>query len=657
MIIATAGHVDHGKTSLLKHLTGVDTDRLPEEKRRGLTIDLGFAYTDGLRPGETTGFVDVPGHEKFIRNMLAGVTAIDAALLVVAADDGPMPQTREHLAILDLVGVKTGIVAVTKTDLADAEWLDEVVAETRTLLQPTGLADAPVVPVSSATGTGIDRLKQKIRAVQPVSKPASGGFRMAIDRSFIVAGAGLVVTGLAQSGRCAPGDRLAVSPAGARGIEARVRGLKVQDAPAGEARAGDRCAINLAGPDVDRAEIGRGQWLVAPDLRSVSRRIDVDLRLLASEDRPMRHWTPVHVHAGTADVPGRAALLEQGELAPGGRAFAQLVLDRGICVCRGDAVILRDQSAQRTVGGGMVLDCDGPRRGRAAPQRLSRIGAHRRGDHAAALGAQLETAAGGVDLAAFARNRNLTAAELAVLDVPGMVRTGTGERQAAILERHLAGLADTLRSLLSRRAEGRTGVSGLPAARLPALLPGRPLAAIAETAADRLVRDGVAERQGERLLLAGRRIELEPREAKLWSRIEPVLMASGRPRTVWEVSEALGIAQQEAMRLFKRAQSAGLVMQVSKTRFLTPAALATLAETAESGLAASGGDRFTVADFRDWSGLGRNLSVEMLEYFDRAGFTRRVGDERAVRRSSGDVFRAAGPEQAGPDRLTRDGTP
>ena len=286
-----------------------------------------------------------------------------------------------------------------------------------------------------------------------------------------------------------------------------MRGLKVQDAPAEEARAGDRCAVNLAGPDVDRAAIGRGQWLVAPDLRSVSRRIDIDLRLLEAEDRPMRHWTPVHVHAGTADVPGRAALLEGDKLAPGGRALAQLVLDRGICVCRGDAVILRDQSAQRTVGGGTVLDCDGLRRGRAAPQRLSLIRAHRRGDHAAALGVQLETAAGGVDLAAFARNRNLTAAELAALEAPGMARTGTGERQAAILERHLAGLADALRSLLSRRAERRDSVPGLPAARLPALLPGRPLAAIAEAAADRLVRDGIAARQGERIVLAGRRIE------------------------------------------------------------------------------------------------------------------------------------------------------
>lgn len=645
MIIATAGHVDHGKTSLLKHLTGVDTDRLPEEKKRGLTIDLGFAYTDVLRPGETTGFVDVPGHEKFIRNMLAGVTAIDAALLVVAADDGPMPQTCEHLAILDLVGVRTAIVAVTKSDLVDTEWLDEVVAETHALLQPTGLADAPVVPVSSATGAGLDRLTAAIRTLPAAEKPAGGGFRMAIDRSFIVGGAGLVVTGLAQSGTLREGDRLAVCPAGRKAVEARVRGLMVQDAIAAQAGAGDRCAVNLAGPGVEKAAIGRGQWLVAPELGSVARRIDIDLRLLDSEVRPLRHWTPVHVHAGTADIPGRVALLEGSELVPDGRAVAQLVLDRSVCVCRGDAVILRDQSAQRTIGGGRVLDCDGPRRGRATPQRLSLVKAQRRENHAEALAAQLETAAGGIDLAALARNRNIAAEELADLDAPGLVRAGSAERQAAVLERHLAGIADAVRSLLTGRKEGRDSVSGLPAAALPRLLPGRPLAAVIDAALDRLVRDGAVERRGERIVLAGRRIELDTRDAGLWSRIEPALMSSGRPRTVWEVSEAVGMAQQDAMRFFKRAQAAGLVVQVSKSRFMTQAALAGLAATAATGLAASGRERFTVADFRDWSGLGRNLSVEMLEYFDRAGFTRRAGNDRVIRKSAAEAFAAARGEK------------
>ena len=618
MIVATAGHVDHGKTSLLKHLTGVDTDRLPEEKKRGLTIDLGFAYTDSLRPGETTGFVDVPGHEKFIRNMLAGVTAIDAALLVVAADDGPMPQTREHLAILDLVGVRTGIVAVTKSDLVEVGRLDTVIAATRALIEPTGLADAPVVPVSSATGAGIDRLRQAIRSVRPAPKPAGGGFRMAIDRSFIVAGAGLVVTGLAQSGTLKAGDRLAVSPAGPKGIEARVA------RPEGTGWAG------CAGPGRRplRRQSGRPRRGAGPRSAGASgwsRRICS--RSAGGSTSTCDCSLPKIVRCATGL---RSMSMSGRPTSPAGlhcwsrqnwRPTAGLW--RNWCwtaVCASAAATpssCADQSAQRTLGGGRVLDCDGPRRGRATPQRLSLVKAQRRDSHAEALAAQLETAAGGVDLVAFARNRNITGAELAGLEAPGLVRTGAASRPAAVLERHLAGLADALRSILSGLAEGQGGSSGLPVSALPRMLPGRPLAAVADAALDRLIRDGIAERRGDRIVLAGRQIELELRDARLWSRIEPALQASGRPRTVWEVSEALGIAQQEVARFFKRAQAAGLVTQVSRNRFMTPAALAALAATAETGLAASGGDRFAVAEFRDWSGLGRNLSIEMLEYFDR----------------------------------------
>ena len=219
---------------------------------------------------------------------------------------------------------------------------------------------------------------------------------------------------------------------------------------------------------------------------------------------------------------------------------------------------------------------------------------------------------------------------------------GSGERQAAILDRHLAGLAEAIRAALNGRAEGRNSESGLPATALSRLLPGRPLAACVDAALDRLIGDGIVERRGERIVLAGRRVELEPRDARLWSRIEPALLASGRPRTVWEVSEALGVALGEVSRVFRRAQAAGLVMQVSKNRFLTPAALEMLAQAAESGLATASGDRFTVADFRDWSGLGRNLSVEMLEYFDRAGFTRRAGNERVIRRPAAEIFGTVG---------------
>jgi len=638
MIIATAGHVDHGKTSLLKRLTGVDADRLPEEKKRGLTIDLGFAYSADIRPGEVTGFVDVPGHEKFIHNMLAGVTAIDAALLVVAADDGPMPQTREHLAILDLVGVNTGLVALTKIDLVEAARRDEVAKEIAAVLQGTTLEGAPVHPVSSATGDGVAALANAIRDITPESPRTSGNFRMAIDRSFVVAGAGLVVTGLAQAGAVAVGDRLVVSPSGVQGLGARVRGLRVQDTPAETAQADDRCAINLAGAGVEKATVGRGQWLVTPDGRSTSRRIDIDFRLLASEERPLRHWTPVHVHVGTADVPGRIALLEGSVLEPGETMTAQLVLDRSVCVCRGDAVIVRDQSAWRTLGGGMVLDADGPRRGRALPARLSVIKAQRRDDHQEALAAHLEAAPGGVDLIDFARNRNLTAAEAKALATPGMTRVGPADRQVAILDRYLAQTAEAVRQVLETHAEAHASDPGLAAGSIPQHLPARPQPEVLEAAIDALVGAGTVARAGQKILIAGQQKRLEPKDDKLWARVEPALLVGGRPQTVWEVSETIGTPQADVTRLLKSAQSVGLVNQISKNRFQTPGALLTLAQTAERGLADLEGDRFTVANFRDWSGLGRNLSVEMLEYFDRVGFTRRVGNERVIRKAAADVF-------------------
>ena len=638
MIIATAGHVDHGKTSLLKRLTGVDADRLPEEKKRGLTIDLGFAYSDSLRPGETTGFVDVPGHEKFIHNMLAGVTAIDAALLVVAADDGPMPQTREHLAILDLVGVHTGIVAVTKTDMVEPERVNTVVAEIRELLSGTTLAASPILPLSSVSGDGIEPLRKTIAAIQKTDPATTGGFRMAIDRSFVIDGAGLVVTGLVQSGKVAVGETLAVSPAGQDGIEARVRGLRVQDEPADLAQAGDRCAVNLSGSAVDKSAIGRGQWLVVPEGRDTSRRLDIELRLLATEEKRLRHWTPVHVHVGTADIPGRIALLEERKLMPGDSALAQLVLDQPVCVSHGEIAIVRDQSARRTIGGGPILDHAGPHRGRARPSRLAQLKAQRRADPEETMIALLEKSPEGVDLAAFARNRNLAPNAVSLLRPSGSI---VG-KQFAVLEHDFNQIATGVVAVLSELG-GPNGQEAVPVRALAGMLPRRPLLPVLDAVVETLVGEGRLERKGRAVRLKGDSRSLTGNDADLWPIVEKALMLDGRPQTIWEVSESVGVAPNEIAQFLKRAREVGLVVQASKNRFLTPASLTELAAKAEEGLAGLPGDRFTVANFRDWSGLGRNLSVEMLEFFDRAGFTRRAGNERVIRIPSSDAFPPGSP--------------
>ena len=315
MIIATAGHVDHGKTLLVKALTGVDADRLPEEKKRGMTIDLGFAYLP-VESGETIGFIDVPGHERFVHNMLAGLAGIDFVLFLVAADDGPMPQTREHLAILDLLGIAKGAVALTKIDRVAPARVEEVRHEIEILLSGTSLAGAPVMPVSAMTGEGVDALKTRLieaaRTIRP--RPVRGNFRLAIDRCFNISGAGVIVTGTAVAGRVAVGEAVRVLGAN---LAVRARAIHAQNAESETGRAGQRCAINLAGAGLKRELIERGDWIVTGDVAGPVQKFDARIRVLASESRPLANWTPVHVHLGAADVAGHVATLEGASIAPG----------------------------------------------------------------------------------------------------------------------------------------------------------------------------------------------------------------------------------------------------------------------------------------------------------------------------------------------------
>ena len=410
MIVGTAGHIDHGKTALVKALTGVDADRLKEEKARGITIDLGYAYSD-LGDGRQLGFVDVPGHERFVHNMLAGATGIDAALLVVSAAEGIKPQTVEHLQILDLLGLDRGIVALTKADLANDDQQLERMAEIETLLATTSLRGAEIVPVSSVTGQGIDELKEKLLILGESGKGAAGFARLAVDRCFVLSGAGVVVTGTVHAGEIRVDDRLLLTPSG---IEARVRSLHAQNRAAAVGRAGERCALNLAGPRLSKEAIKRGDWVVSPELHAPTDRIDVRLSLLASEAHPLKHWSPVHVHLGSAHVMGRVALLEGEKLAPGDTALAQIVLDEKVGALAGDRVILRDPSATRTMAGAAVIDPFGPPRNRRAERRLAELAALAVNDDEV-LQRLLRLESGYVDAARFGLARNLRPAEVETL--------------------------------------------------------------------------------------------------------------------------------------------------------------------------------------------------------------------------------------------------
>ncbi len=360
LVLGTAGHIDHGKSSLIKALTGTDPDRLKEEQSRGITIELGFARLE-LPSGRSMGVVDVPGHEKFVRQMVAGATGVDVVLLVVAADDGVMPQTREHLAIIDLLGVERGVVALTKSDLVDSEWVELVRADIEQLLAGTSIEGAPIVAVSSKTGAGLSELLAVLDdvAVDAPSKHAELPLRLPVDRVFTIAGAGTVVTGTMWSGSATKDDPVEVYPSG---VEARVRGVQVHSEHVERAHAGQRVAMNIAG--VEREQISRGDIIAAPGTLTVTDRFDARFTYLGipGDDKPFESGTRVHVHHGTREVLGRVLLIERESLAVGESSLAQVRLEAPLAPRYEDRFIVRSYSPVFTVGGGMVLDALPPRR-------------------------------------------------------------------------------------------------------------------------------------------------------------------------------------------------------------------------------------------------------------------------------------------------------
>ena len=628
MIIGTAGHIDHGKTSLVRALTGVDTDRLKEEKARGITIDLGYAYRP-LANGDVLGFIDVPGHERFVHNMLAGATGVDFVLLVVAADDGPMPQTREHLQILDLLGLKRGAVALTKRDLVDASRLSEATAEVQALLSGTVLAGSPIFPVSTVGGEDLAALRTHLESQAAALPPinVSGHFRLAVDRCFSLSGTGTVVTGTAFSGAVRPGDRLLISPPG---IEVRVRGIHAQNRPAEFGQAGQRCALNLAG-QFERSDIQRGDWVVDAPLHSSVQRLDARMQVLAHESKPLRHWTPVHIHLGAAGVTGRVATLEGEAIEPGHSALVQLVLDRPISALWGDRFVIRDQSASRTVGGGVVLDPFPPVRGRRAPARISMLQASRESDHALALTRALEQAPSGIDLARFALSRNLgdevqavwRAAAAKVIGVPPAQLGFSAARWEALKHAALDALAEE-----HRRAPDMPGVERERLRRMA--VPALPSAAFA-VLADELLQAEALARNGSWLHLPGHRITLGQAEEKLWQRISPLLRETPyQPPRVRDIARALGMDEDPVRQLLRRVARLGEVYPVAHDHYFDREAVVELAAMVKSAALESGAAR--AAEVRDRIGTGRKLAIQILEFFDRVGYTRRVRDDHLLRR-------------------------
>ncbi|WP_456268422.1 selenocysteine-specific translation elongation factor [Kushneria sp. AK178] len=640
MIVGTAGHVDHGKTALIHALTGISTDRLQEEQARGLTIEAGYAYPEMVGDVEL-GFIDVPGHERFIHNMLSGVAGIDTMLLVVAADDGVMPQTREHMQILRLLGIGRGVVALTKCDLVDRQRLVAVHEQIRALLAGSPLEDAHVLEVSSRTGEGVAALKETLwqRARANEAEVVQGNFRMAVDRAFTKTGSGLVVTGTVVAGDIAVGDSVRLFPSD---HEARVRGLRRQGRVAEHARQGDRLALNLAGPGIDRETVQRGDWVVAQALPTPAlTRVDIALELL-EDAPPLSHWSGVHLHLGASHVIGRISLLEGQQLLPGQRMLAQMILETPLHACMGDRVIVRDHGARHTIGGAVVLDGTPPRRGQRSPARLQWLESCRQAVMGSAgstmalaepLRVALSLRQDGPDVRGLARNFNRTPASLArEFEALGARVISAGQDMRAFSPEMLERLRTRIVEVITENHEREPAMLGTERERLRRqVVPNMP-SALFRQILQPLMSDGVLKQQGPFLSLPAHQAALSTEDETLWQQLQPRLAeAPFDPPRVRDLAGLENIEEARVRQVLTAAARLGRVYHVRRDHFFLARAVSDMADMIREIETQQGAAH--VASFRDRLGVGRKLAVLILEFFDRIGYTRRVRDDHIVRRA------------------------
>jgi selenocysteine-specific elongation factor len=628
VIIATAGHVDHGKTTLIRALTGVDTDRLAEEKRRGLSINLGYAYLPvaGALP---LGFIDVPGHRRFINTMIAGISGIDMGLLVVAADDGPMPQTREHLDVLEQLGVPELSVVISKTDRVAERRVDEVRQELEALLREHSWSAPEMFPVDSTQDLGIGALRENLqrRAEQAQARKATGLFRISLDRAFNIKGTGLVVTGTIASGSVQTGDSLRLLD-GRRG---RVRGLRVHDGDAESAIAGQRCAINLAG-NLTAAEINRGTWLLGEDSVAPSQRLDVEFSLVSSAPFPLKHLAPVKLHLGAGRVAGRLALLESSRrkerLQPGTTCLARLLLDEPVAACRQDRFLLRDHAEAVTLGGGRVLDPFAPPERKLDDDRLAVLQALQLPDSGESLAAL--AAAGGVqDMENVRLTFNLSAQDLQ-LALPANARTfSASNRKWVVRESAWTDGMHLVQRTVERWLANNPTQAGVPIAMLknhlgndiaPPLLLALLTAAVERR--DLTLMNGLVS-------LPGFSATASTAAQASWDKLYVLLQRGGRQiPLITDLSNSMGMASTELETQLVELARLGHLRRISDKRFALPGLLEELAEEVQA--MAEAGESLTVIAVKNRFGVGRNLAIEVLEYFDRVRFTRRQGDTRVI---------------------------
>ena len=627
-VIGTAGHIDHGKTRLVKALTGMDTDQAPEERARGITIELGFAFL-----GDQATIIDVPGHERFVKTMVAGVSTIDVAMLVIAADDGVMPQSREHLDVLRLLGVERGVVVINKADLVEAEWLDLVEEEVREFVGGTFLASAEIFRVSALSGAGIDRLRQRLLALaeDTAAKRTDAPFRLPVDRAFGVKGFGLVCTGTVQAGALAEGDRVEVAP---EGPLARVRRLQQHGAAVQAVRAGDRAAINLAG--VEQGQLTRGHSLVAPGFFRPTQMLDAQVQLLASSPMPMASRTRVRLHLGTREIMARVVLPAARPLTPGQEGFAQLRLEAPVVAAWGDRFVLRRYSPALTIGGGRVLNPHPAKHRRFEPALLAHLQALTRDDLSAVVECWLRCADHRLKSEqALAGELGLGVERLARWTA-ALVAAGRAVRVASEGQTHVLHLdvcehwGAQIEAALARFHRAQPLKLGLPREELRNLsaryvqpeLFDCVLRYLAE--AGRVVLDGAVVRA------ASHRICFTPQQEVLKAAVEARLNTANFANlpTLAELTQALDASRAEVAEMLQALQALGEVVSLEGGLLIHCEALAR-ARTLLSDVLKRDGE-IAVAEFRTLIGSNRKCAMALLGYFDAEGLTVRRGDVRVL---------------------------
>jgi selenocysteine-specific elongation factor len=628
VVVGTAGHIDHGKTSLVRALTGIDTDRLPEEKARGITIDLGFAFLD--EPGGLTiEIVDVPGHERFVKNMLAGVGGIDVAMLVVAADEGVMPQTREHFAICSLLHIKAGVIALTKADLVDPDWLELVREDVAALVDGTFLDGAPIVAVSAKTGQGLDGLRAALRttAERVPARAADQLPRLPIDRVFTVKGFGTVVTGTLMSGRLATDERVEIYP---KGLQAKLRGLQTHGRSVSAAFAGQRTAINLQG--LERAAIERGDVVGMPGTLVHSVLVDGTVELLADAPRPVKSRDRVRFHHGTSEIMARVLLLDRTELAPGERALGRFRLEQPLVAMPGDRFVIRSYSPIVTIGGGTLLDVAPPRFKRKAPALVAHLTLLEQGQpdevveehvrHAGLTGARLSGLQGRVPVSPPRLREAISTLEregkLVPIDRDWYVHRESFARLRVLV---IAALTE-----FHRQQPLRPGMSREELRSRAGAADERVFAQLLTS----LEAEGMVKAERDKVRLAAHEVRLSPEQQRVVDRIEQdYLRAEAAPPSPEDALAHAGVRGDDEHELFQVLLEGKKLVRVKDSLYFHAQSL----ETIQAKLIELLRDRKEIgpADIKDLLGISRKYAIPLLEYFDGRRVTVRVGEKRVLR--------------------------